>query len=277
MGVWKNLWKGSGSGSSIWQDLAGVISPIEPTDILSLSSEIDLLDNAKIYLDTAKLISLGYDSVEDSVLFSRDYGEGVLLSVGFDDSGFLIDGVNGDGLIKLNSLGIELENGGGLEAKNNGNFDIIAGGDLTLQANQSDGGYRLICNSPLYMNTNKYLYLDFNGNTYLRSDGDTVWFNSVSEIDILAGVVWLSASTEIKLTTGSGRVETNANIWVGGAGQVLLNNNNAYIQGDGSGSLTIKDANLSAAIPISEAGVSGLVGFTATSIIGALNELRAAI
>ena len=41
--------------------------------------------------------------------------------------------------------------------------------------------------------------------------------------------------------------------------------------------LNLKDVNLTSAIPLSESGVTGLVGFTATSIIGGLNEVRAAI
>ncbi len=38
--------------------------------------------------------------------------------------------------------------------------------------------------------------------------------------------------------------------------------------------LTLKDTNLSAAIPLSESGTTGLVGYSAVSIIGALNEVR---
>lgn len=62
------------------------------------------------------------------------------------------------------------------------------------------------------------------------------------------------------------------------AGNAILGD--IYIQSardfyqEASNNLTLKDGNLTYGIPISESGVSGLVGFTATSIVGALNELN---
>lgn len=91
--------------------------------------------------------------------------------------------------------------------------------------------------------------------------GDTVTING--KLDVNASVVSIDATAASNITvTGNTLTLSTAT-----SGNVVIAS---------AGNLTLKDQNLSAAIPLSQSGVTGLVGYTATSLIGALNEVRAA-
>lgn len=91
--------------------------------------------------------------------------------------------------------------------------------------------------------------------------GDTVTING--KLDVNASVVSIDATAASNITvTGNTLTLSTAT-----SGNVVITS---------AGNLTLKDQNLSAAIPLSQSGVTGLVGFTATSLVGALNEVRAA-
>lgn len=93
------------------------------------------------------------------------------------------------------------------------------------------------------------------------ASGDTVTING--KLDVNASVVSIDATAASNITvTGNTLTLSTAT-----SGNVVISS---------AGNLTFKDQNLSAAIPISQSGVTGLVGFTATSLVGALNEVRAA-
>lgn len=79
-------------------------------------------------------------------------------------------------------------------------------------------------------------------------------------------------------TTITGSISVNANstslINVTGSSLNLQTTTSGNISISSANSLLLKDEFLSAAIPLSQSGESALSGFTATSIIGALNELK---
>jgi hypothetical protein len=69
---------------------------------------------------------------------------------------------------------------------------------------------------------------------------------------------------------------TSSGLWTS-ANQITLDETTGISLDAGVANLTFKDSFLSTAIPVSESGVTGLVGFIATSIVGALNEVVAYI
>lgn len=91
--------------------------------------------------------------------------------------------------------------------------------------------------------------------------GDTVTING--KLDVNGGAITLDATTSSNFTV-TGNTLTLSTVT---SGNVVLSS---------AGTLTLKDQNLTAGIPVSQSGVTGLVGYTATSIVGALNEVRAA-
>jgi len=91
------------------------------------------------------------------------------------------------------------------------------------------------------------------------STGDSITINS--KLDVNGGTITLDA-------TGT------SNFSVTGANLTISTITSGNIIFSSVGTLTLKDQYLTAGIAISQSGVSGLTGFTATSIVGALNELK---
>jgi len=88
-----------------------------------------------------------------------------------------------------------------------------------------------------------------------------------NKTDIIAKFITLD-------TVEGGIVENPLDGDLATGGYKIKQDNNTYIQ-IGAGSVLLKDSFLNAAIPLSQTGTDALVGFTATSIIKALNELKA--
>jgi len=84
--------------------------------------------------------------------------------------------------------------------------------------------------------------------------------NVVGNVDILGALTVNATTTSLINVTGAA-----LNIQTTTSGNISLSS---------ADSLLLKDKFLSAAIPLSQIGTSSLSGFTATSIVGALNELK---
>jgi hypothetical protein len=101
-----------------------------------------------------------------------------------------------------------------------------------------------------------------NGSTHIKKSLDDAYEDgSVITID--------TTDLDINLTTPR-TFAINSSI----DNSVLLSVSNSTIVLNSKGTLTLQDANMTSSISLSQNGQGGLVGFTATSIIGALNELK---
>lgn len=90
--------------------------------------------------------------------------------------------------------------------------------------------------------------------------GDTV------DVDATAGATITATGSDVALET-----TTSGNVSITSAGEITTSSTGNQAL-DSAAELTLKDQHLSVGIPVSEAGETGLVGYTATSIVGALNE-----
>lgn len=91
--------------------------------------------------------------------------------------------------------------------------------------------------------------------------GDSVVVNG--NLDVNGGTVTIDGTGASNFTVTGGSL-TLATVT---SGNIVITS---------AGGLSLKDQYLSTAIPLSQTGTTGLVGFTATSLVGALNEVRAA-
>jgi glycine cleavage system H lipoate-binding protein len=99
-------------------------------------------------------------------------------------------------------------------------------------------------------------------------------------LDVAAGAAGDVVTINGKLDVNGGAINLDAtgasNFTVAGNTLTLSTTTSGNISVSSAGALTLKDQNLTSGIAISQAGTTGLVGYTATSIVGALNEVRAA-
>jgi len=166
---------------------------------------------------------------------------------------------------------------------------VVAGNTLTIDGYQSD----------TIDGVASRVLTDVNDSMYLIADGASNWFvmASTSGGAVPTGNTLGNAYNEGGaglgrfMVTSNGAIEiTNPNGSNNNALDIINNevtNNNPSITLAGTSSkagniestveLKLKDQHLSAAIPVSQLGTAGLSGFTATSIVKALNELKSDI
>lgn len=152
-----------------------------------------------------------------------------------------------------------------LQIQNNGSYIYMHaenGSYPTAQYIQIDSNDLCLNNGKLYFGNSPSSTSNIDRVTHTTLD-----INDANEVDIIAPSAWMMDSYA-SATYGLGI----SNGWVGLWGGVAAE---SAIVIHGSGVVDFQDVNLTNAIPISQSGTTGLVGFTATSIVGALNELKA--
>jgi len=138
-------------------------------------------------------------------------------------------------------------------------------------------------------------YVYNNGSTVTVDTTDVIWNMSDSRSFTIISDGGLTEVLDIAAASAGDTITINGNLDLNGGSFDLLGNSNSsihttsanlslYTTTSGSitlnsaGSLTFKDQYLSSAIPLSEPGTSGLdASFSATSIVGAINELSGEI
>ena len=153
-----------------------------------------------------------------------------------------------------------------------GDIDGIVSGaaqiDLSLDDAYNQGSTIAVDSTDVNWNIYNGRYFNINSNTKAAS------------------ILRVYASASVDIVNVHGRFEQDGgsfNFEGSEASLISVANNNLTLSTIGSGDavissageITFKDANLSAAIALSEPGTSGLVGYSATSIVGALNEVKA--
>jgi len=270
---------------------AQIITVIGDISIGVTNSEKERFKEAKLYIQPTKTINISFDlnwKWASSVPTQIEDGKlGILELTSFNEK-------NSDVIANFSILDpSEIEIVSGLQ------FDPVAanpGNTTTLWANSSDGnklyyGASEVGGGAVSVPTFNDVYGAESGvHTITMNDGNILYDmeSSLNKLQFRSSYLGVVGTISIQQSTWAGYgIHFVLSESVGGrqlivAAENIQNTTSLTLQSVNnlnlrvtSGNVRFRDQNLSAYVPISETGVAGLVGFTATSIVGALNELRA--
>ena len=168
-----------------------------------------------------------------------------------------------------------------------GDFGVSAATITTAGAFTQTGAFEVVGSSTLDATTIEGALSQSGGNATLDATGyaasitgDTIALNGVTTQTGAFEVVGASTLDAVTIAGNLGQsggsvvLNAGANVVDIDGGAVTVNGSSVALAS--TGALTLKDQYLTAGIAISESGTTGLSGFTATSIVGALNEAKAA-
>lgn len=290
---------------------SGVMN-IEATGVLSVgqgSSELALLSSGDITFDDQHLtaaIAIGEATTGTGLTgFTATSIVGALNEVKDDVGSVTLDAAyNSGATINVDATGGDLT----MDVDVGQKVSIEQGNDYVRFSGES--AHQLFLNAALY----RYWLATNNGagefsSMTVEAGGDFILTNTAGidllttgdhinlradyiggNVNLVGGNVELLARTQLHIGVSSSttygdhaiRIGTSTNTGrtievgnTGGTTSLSLKSGSGALAIEGAGAVTFNDQYLTAAIPISQSGVTALVGFTtATSIVGALNEVK---